>query len=631
MQETGLVGGESPARITVSSWDVACHVINQTIGWRIFISPAFVVALVENKLFATLLWLVGGFYAFSCIYTNLEYSSAWPFNGGEFVFLPRMFPRPPLVLMCSFAWFFVTFSTPAASSLVFGLHVVAHEFHRPDAWRTAYIASALILIIFWVHYALPRLGIFVNRATAAFKVLFLLVLICAGLVYLIIERHSVPFFQGFATDFGAGVPAKNKALALFLVLYNYQGWQCASYIASEVDGGEELCHIENSQFRVAALKYGAYSAVTAVTVLYLLFNIVMLWLFNFEEIIQGKYAMTVIYTVKVLSVKNHGAALFLISLCIAASALGSIVSSSYTNSRVIRKIAVKRILPFYEVFQTSSTYGESGWDKKGTPRGGLMLLTLIALTAIAASVFFHDCREVPFIIDGFFFYGHSIFAIFLGIGFLFNYNHIKTHRLQHEESASRPQSCEPQTPFPPDTPMLANSHRGNSTTQSREHLVSNDPEEPLYNLNRFESFRISMRRLREGIGLVALRILAGVLFVSGNIFIVVIPLVPTRNPDGTSRHIRTWIVPVVVISTCCVGALAALYILTICSSIKFDRGLRDGITFRHRLGWILEFPDLNFSNFWKPPHWRALWERLCLDENKLPEKNIYRAPPSNSS
>ena len=138
-----------------------------------------------------------------------------------------MFTRPPLVFICSFAWFFVAFSTPVASSLAFAQHIVPYRSTLPNEWRTMCIASALIMVFAWMHYYLPRVSIFANRGVAAIKVIFLLVMILAGLVRAIIERQSVPWFDGFMTEFDDDIHGRNWPLAIVLVLYSYQGWQAA--------------------------------------------------------------------------------------------------------------------------------------------------------------------------------------------------------------------------------------------------------------------------------------------------------------------------------------------------------------------------------------------------------------------
>jgi hypothetical protein len=49
--------------------------------------------------------------------------------------------------MRSFALFFIAFSTPAGSSLVFAEQIIPHESAHQNQWRTMYIASALILVV----------------------------------------------------------------------------------------------------------------------------------------------------------------------------------------------------------------------------------------------------------------------------------------------------------------------------------------------------------------------------------------------------------------------------------------------------------------------------------------------------
>jgi hypothetical protein len=113
------------------------------------------------------------------------------------------------------------------------------------------------------------------------------------------------------------------------------------------------------------------------------------------------------------------------SLCIAFSSMGNVISVLYTNSRglhcifrfenlvadarkVLRIIARRRLIPFYKPFQVSSTYGKSKWDENGTPRGGLLLITLMSLVTIATMPAFRDSREAQVFISSFFMYGHSI-------------------------------------------------------------------------------------------------------------------------------------------------------------------------------------------------------------------------------
>ena len=95
------------------------------------------------------------------------------------------------------------------------------------------------------------------------------------------------------------------------------------------------------------------------------------------------------------------------------------------------------------------------------------------------------------------------------------------------------------------------------------------------------------------------------IFIIGNFFIVTMPLVQIYNPNRSNRMIATWVLTVVVGFSYCIGALAAVYILAICSTIRFEKG---------QYRWILEYPD----NYWKFPDRKKLWERLFWDETSIP-------------
>lgn len=86
--------------------DISCLIINKMIGSGIFVSSAMVVLLAGSKLAALLMWIFGACYSFAryCVITScyvlhtltniwrsipiyLEYGLAWPFNGGEYIYV----------------------------------------------------------------------------------------------------------------------------------------------------------------------------------------------------------------------------------------------------------------------------------------------------------------------------------------------------------------------------------------------------------------------------------------------------------------------------------------------------------------------------------------------------------------
>lgn len=106
-----------------------------------------------------------------------------------------------------------------------------------NEWQVKFIACWIVVAICLLHYRLIDIGVISNLLLAVYKVLLVLTLIlasCAGLVH----ESSHDGIRGvndwrdfnirpFSDAESKGSPV-NVALAMFLVLYSYQGWENAS-------------------------------------------------------------------------------------------------------------------------------------------------------------------------------------------------------------------------------------------------------------------------------------------------------------------------------------------------------------------------------------------------------------------
>jgi hypothetical protein len=187
----------------------------------------------------------------------------------------------------------------------------------------------------------------------------------------------------------------------------------------------------------------------------------------------------------------------------------------------------------------------------------------------------------------------------LGIGFLAFYEHIGKHRLQNETAAGTTSPLEV------------------SANLSPSSLHSTHSEDPNPRPQHFMSFVSFARRIKGAFQCLP-RWVVGMVFLCGNGLVVIMPLVLIDSHHTFLLTKPTWVLTVVVGSVYCAGALAAIYILTICVGFKFDQGQRPEGPFKHKLGWMLEYPVGNPSQFFKPSRPGCLCERLWLDEANLP-------------
>ena len=190
-------------------------------------------------------------------------------------------------------------------------------------------------------------------------------------------------------------------------------------------------------------------------------------------------------------------------------------------------------------------------------------------------------------------------SVILGIGFLAFYEHITKHRLQNEEAAGTTSPPEVSTNLSPSSPH--STHFGGPNPRPQH----------------FKSFVSFARRIKAAFQCLP-RWVVGMVFLCGNGLVVIMPLVLIDSHHTFLLTKPTWVLTVVVGSVYCAGALAAIYILTICVGFKFDQGRRPEGPFKHKLGWMLEYPVGNPSQFFKPSRPGCLCERLWLDEANLP-------------
>ncbi|KAL4782538.1 amino acid permease-domain-containing protein [Aspergillus varians] len=537
--------------------DVACLIINKVIGGGIFVSPGIVAQLTGNKLIALALWVFGGLYSFCSTYIYLEYGLSWPYNGGEFLYISKVFPIPPLFFASAFSWFFIAFATPTTNSITFARYINPNNAEDPDVWFTKFFACVIVVGICAMHYCFVTVGIAANKFLAGYKVLFLGVMVIAGLIETC-RQGALGRLQGVGdyTMTHGSPSATNIALAILQVLYTYQGWENANYVISGIKGVGE--------HRNRRLKWGALIAVTVVVMLYISFNM-FFFILEFQTITHQKHNVAADYVIKVFRSSNDTMASNAIYVCIALAAAGNIVGVTFSNARVIREIAKDRLIPFYGFFSKSSIYGRDKWDDLGTPTGGLILQALATCITIASIQPFHSVLNL-------YTYGHAVVCFILGIGVLY----IRKRIIQYDTKSADPM----------------------------RHGFDLPAEYQVLKKHRY-------------------RYIAVAFFTLVHLFLVIVPFIPSRNPDGSHRDMQSWVHPVVVSAFYVFGALVALYVLGFVEGLTF-RGSEynfaqnsDGRLFReyNERRWIVQFSDRprdwkTLFDLFKPLQWRIVKVRL---------------------
>ncbi|KAI9893693.1 MAG: hypothetical protein M1814_005909 [Vezdaea aestivalis] len=522
-----------PKRQRPLEWyDIAALIINKQIGTGIFVLPAIVLSLVGNKPAALMLWVLGSFYSYASLFVYLEFGTAWPFNGGELVYISKAFPRPSLIPSSAFSWFFICISSSVGNAISFSRYIGFLFAPSPkegskgafaprgiqNEWLIKLVACSVTIFVCAVHYRLVNIGIVANNLLAFVKVLALFLFFTAGLFGGLIHTSAeygktIPGAHDWLAHRETGTrPAFNIALAILLVLYSYQGWENANYVTEEIRGD-----VESKRWH---LKVGGIVAVTVVSACYILINLILFFVLDIDTIINNTN-FTIMFNLAFRSFnsKNEIATARGVAAVVMFSALGNLVGVIYTNGRVKREIGLRKLVPFSSYISRSTEFGILR-DERGTPSGGLVIHALVTCAIVLSVPYLPGLEGYSFIIN-LYTYGQVIVNAVLAVGIFFDL----PLRYMGQYQTAR-----------------ADTQRGAIT----------DAE---WNF-QFLKWKWS-------------RLVCSSFVIAAAIYILVITPLPSSNTDGTSRKILSQWIPTVVLTVFAIGIVSGLYVVWTASSMTF--------------------------------------------------------------
>jgi basic amino acid/polyamine antiporter, APA family len=303
------------------------------------------------------LWVLGGALSLCGALSYAELATAYPQEGGDYVYLSRAYGSWAGFL---FGWAQLAIVRPGdIAVMAFAFATYARAIYDPfGGGSQAQVVYAVVatLILTLINMLGVRQGKWTQNLLTTVKALGLLVIVGAAFLA---EPSAEP--SAAASEGGGSLPF---SLALIFVLFTYGGWNEMAYVAGEVR------HPRRNIVRALFL------GTAAVTLLYLMVNAAFLHTLGYE----GLKASKAVATDSVATVWPQGAAV-LISALICLSALGAVNGLVFTGARIS-----------YAVGQDHWLFGYLGrWHPRwGTPAVALLVQGLIAVTLIVALGSFID-------------------------------------------------------------------------------------------------------------------------------------------------------------------------------------------------------------------------------------------------
>ncbi|WYZ46034.1 hypothetical protein EsH8_IX_000259 [Colletotrichum jinshuiense] len=420
----------TPRKLT--KWDVAALIVNKMIGTGIFMGPFTVIENTQNKGLVIGFWVIGFFYTIMSLVMYLEYARKLPFTGGELVYLDDVFTRYPLLTYTLYAFYFVFLYTTSTNAMQFAAQVlmaskgsVFLEDAGVDERLLRLLAVMVTTAISMLLYLSNSRSRQLNIATAAAKVLLLLVVCIFGACYL--KKYGA-HMDDWSEDNGQP-DGSRRLLAFVTILFSFHGWENATLVAGEIP-----------EFSV--LRDGAMWAVGVVGILYILVATLVCSAFSWD---QGPLQN---YMAEFFSVADNSGGLkgtpsekaaVAAATIIALSSIGSMISVAYTCVRVKQSIGWTNILLFSRIWKRSGPLRakyekipretgagfdlrlqfdgqETPYNYPGTPEGGIILHWFVTVFYICITAIFGIRDAIDFSAN-LLVYGHFFIESLVGLGF----------------------------------------------------------------------------------------------------------------------------------------------------------------------------------------------------------------------
>jgi APA family basic amino acid/polyamine antiporter len=248
--------------------DSVAIVVGVTIGGGIFLVPNLVARSLPSASMILGVWVLAGAVSLIGALACAELGAVFPSTGGQYVFLREAY-GPFAAFLCGWSSFTVTRGAQSAwLAVVFSMYF---SYLMPLGPLASKVLGLTVLAFFtWVNYRGTRFGAVIMNGFSTAKVVGLLIIIAAALVF------GGPNGQ----TANAAVPmasASSFGVALIACLLCYDGWVQLSFVAGEIRDPQRNV--------VRALAIGTL----AVTAIYLLANIAYLHVLTIPEIAASEH------------------------------------------------------------------------------------------------------------------------------------------------------------------------------------------------------------------------------------------------------------------------------------------------------------------------------------------------------
>ena len=341
VSDVGTVAAAPKRRLNL--FDSTSIIVGIIIGSSIYKSSPMIASCVSGAGGLAGVWVLGGVLSLIGALCYAELATAYPADGGDYVYLTRAFGRPVGFL---FAWAQLWIVRPGSvGALAYVFAQYANELWplgKGSGAMMAYAGGAVVVLTL-----INMLGLRPGKWTQNVLTTVKFVGLCAIVVVGFLSKSQ----GGGTTATGGG--SWNLSFAMILILYAYGGWNEMAYVAAEVRDPRRNI--------LRSLVLGT----VAVTGVYVLLNLAFVHALGFEGLCGSKAVAA-----DVLRRGGHEWAGRAISVLICISAVGAINGMIFTGCRITYAVGRE-----YRVYSWLGEWNES----RGAPIRSLVVQAVVTL------------------------------------------------------------------------------------------------------------------------------------------------------------------------------------------------------------------------------------------------------------
>ncbi|CDZ97857.1 high affinity methionine permease [Phaffia rhodozyma] len=346
----------------IGTFSAVMLISNRIIGTGIFATPGSIVSSTGSIGLALIFWVIGALIAGSGLAVYLEWGLAIPRSGGEKNYLEFYYRRPLYLISCMYAMYAALLGWPSGNSVYAGEMLLNAADTELGRWNQRAIGVGVVTFGLIIHGCAPKWGIRLQNVLGIFKIGVLLFIVFAGFAALAGRvQAGAPNPSNFKNAFaGSKSDANSFVSAMYNVIWSFVGYSNCFYSMSEIKSP------------IKTVRRAAPLAIILITIVYLLVNIAFFAAVPKDVILTSNRLLAAEFFGRMFGDKANKA----VSVLIALSAIGNVLSVLFSQGRVNQELGREGIYPFAKFFASNKPFN--------APLAGLALHWAVTLIIILA-------------------------------------------------------------------------------------------------------------------------------------------------------------------------------------------------------------------------------------------------------